>query len=138
MSEAEVLQANPAVLGGVVAYLEVDGAVNASQFYQRAFGAREVACHPVDDKGRTMHVHLHLNGGSLMLSDAYPEHGRPHQAAQGFTLMLPVDDIETRYRRAVEAGCEATVKPEKMFWGDTYGELRDPFGVTWSMNQGAK
>ena len=22
-----------------------------------------------------------------------------------------------------------------MFWGDRYGQLRDPFGVTWAMNQ---
>jgi PhnB protein len=24
---------------------------------------------------------------------------------------------------------------QKMFWGDLYGQLRDPFGVMWSMNQ---
>jgi len=22
-----------------------------------------------------------------------------------------------------------------MFWGDRYGQLRDPFGVLWAMNQ---
>jgi len=22
-----------------------------------------------------------------------------------------------------------------MFWGDVYGQLRDPFGVIWAMNQ---
>ena len=27
--------------------------------------------------------------------------------------------------------------PEDMFWGDRYGQLKDPFGVTWAMNQGA-
>ena len=44
-------------------------------FYQRAFGATEVARQPVDEKGRTMHVHLYVNGSSLMLSDPYPEYG---------------------------------------------------------------
>jgi PhnB protein len=24
---------------------------------------------------------------------------------------------------------------QKMFWGDRYGQLRDPFGVLWSMGQ---
>jgi uncharacterized glyoxalase superfamily protein PhnB len=24
------------------------------------------------------------------------------------------------------------------FWGDLYGQLRDPFGVTWAMNQAAR
>ena len=23
----------------------------------------------------------------------------------------------------------------EMFWGDRYGQLRDPFGVLWGMNQ---
>jgi uncharacterized glyoxalase superfamily protein PhnB len=23
----------------------------------------------------------------------------------------------------------------EMFWGDRYGQLRDPFGVLWAMNQ---
>ena len=22
-----------------------------------------------------------------------------------------------------------------MFWGDRYGQLRDPFGVTWALNE---
>jgi PhnB protein len=137
MSEAEALQANPAALGGIVAYITVDGAVKASEFYQRAFGAKEVGRHPVDDQGRTMHIHLQLNGSSLMLSDGYPEHGHPAKPAQGFTLMLPVTDIETAYKRATDAGAEGVMPPAKMFWGDTYGELRDPFGVSWAMNQAA-
>ncbi len=138
MSRTDALQADdPAILGGVVAYLTVDGAVRASQFYQRALAAREVACLPVDDKGRTMHVHLYINGGSVMLSDAYPEQDHPLAPPQGFTLMLPVDDVRAWFTRAVEAGCEVVTPPAKMFWGATYGEVRDPFGVVWAMNQEA-
>lgn len=48
--------APPKVLGGVVAYLVVDGATRAAAFYRTAFAAEEVARHPVDDQGRTMHV----------------------------------------------------------------------------------
>ena len=48
------------VRGGLTAYLQVNGAAKASDFYQRAFGATEVARHPLDEKGRTMHVHLHV------------------------------------------------------------------------------
>jgi len=25
--------------------------------------------------------------------------------------------------------------PQDMFWGDRYSQLRDPFGVLWSLNQ---
>ena len=123
------------VLGGVVAYLQVRSATAASEFYQKAFGATELFRHPVDEKGRTMHIHLHINGTSVMLSDAYPEHGFPHQNPQAFTMMLPVDDIHKWWDRAVAAGAEVVKPVEKMFWGDLYGELRDPFGVLWSMDQ---
>lgn len=61
----------PRIDGGVVPYLLVDGA-GAADFYRRAFGAQEVAHHPEDNRGQTMHVHLHINGRSVMLSDPYP------------------------------------------------------------------
>ena len=123
------------VRGGLTAYLQVDGATKASDFYQRAFGATEVARHPVDEKGRTMHVHLHVNGSSLMLGDAYPEYGHPLQTPQAFNLTLQVEDIDAWWSRAVAAGAEVVMPVQEMFWGARYGQLRDPFGVLWSMNQ---
>jgi uncharacterized glyoxalase superfamily protein PhnB len=133
MSATAKTDATAEVRGGVVPYLVVDGAIKAAGFYVRAFGATEVARHPVDDQGRTMHVHLYVNGGSLMLSDAYPEHGCPLAAPQGFNLLLRVDDVEAWWRRAVEAGAEIVMPLQDMFWGDRYGQLRDPFGVTWGL-----
>ena len=130
------MSANPQTRGGLVAYLQVDGATRAAEFYSRAFGAEVAAAHPVDDKGRTMHVHLYINGTSLMMGDAYPEHGHPLQKAQGFSLMLPVNDIDSWWKRAIEAGCESVMPVQEMFWGDRYGQLRDPFGVLWALNQG--
>ncbi|MBA3448131.1 MAG: glyoxalase/bleomycin resistance/extradiol dioxygenase family protein [Pseudaminobacter sp.] len=132
--DAATPQANAEVLGGVVPYLSVDGASKAAEFYGRAFGAREVARHPVDEQGRTMHIHLHINGGSIMLSDAFPDYGHPLMTPQAFNLLLPVDDIDAWWKRAVEAGAEVKMPLQVMFWGDRYGELRDPFGIAWSFN----
>lgn len=126
-------QEKPAVLGGVVPYLNVSNATAAAEFYGRAFGAREVFSYPPDDKGRTMHIHLHVNGGSLMLSDPFPEHGCLHQDPQGFVIHMAVDDIDAAWKRAVDAGAEIVLPLQKMFWGDLYGQVRDPFGVIWSM-----
>jgi len=141
MSKTEA-QAAPAAApkaapkGGLVAYLQVDGAIAAARFYEKAFGAGIAAVHPPDDQGRTMHVHLYINGSSLMLADFYPDHGQPKVPHQGFSLALMVSDIERQYQRAVDAGCTATLPPQKMFWGDVYGQLKDPYGVDWAMNQG--
>jgi len=82
------------VKGGVVAYLQLDGAMRAAEFYRNAFGAELAFAYPPDDRGRTMHAHLYINGSSLMLSDPYPEHGCALQAPQGFTMTLMVDDID--------------------------------------------
>ncbi len=83
-----------------------------------------------------MHAHIYLNGTSIMMSDFYPEHGHPVVPPQGFNLMIPTNNIDADYQRAVNAGCTATQPPQDMFWGDRYGQLKDPFGVTWAMNQG--
>jgi uncharacterized glyoxalase superfamily protein PhnB len=88
---------------------------------------------PLDAQGRTMHIHLYINGGSVMLSDPYPEHGHPLQAPQAFTLHLQVDDVDAWWERAVQAGAEVRLPLQLMFWGDRYGQLSDPFGVTWSL-----
>src|SRR5262245_30556381 len=125
----------PGSFGGIVPYLTLDGASRAVEFYLKAFGAREVFRYPTDAQGRTMHIHLYLNGGSLMLGDAYPEHGHPHQPAQGYTLHLKVDDVDRWWQRALEAGAEVVLPLQLMFWGDRYGQVRDPFGVLWSMAQ---
>ena len=39
------------------------------------------------------------------------------------------------FNQAVAAGGNGVVPPEDMFWGDRYGQLKDPFGVTWAMSQ---
>jgi PhnB protein len=123
------------VKGGAVPYLSVDGAIKAVEFYKRAFGAEVATLYTPDDKGRTMHAHLYINGGSVMLSDFYPEHGMPVTPPAGYSVLLPVKDIDAAYQRAVDAGATATMPPADMFWGDRYGQLRDPFGVIWAMNQ---
>ena len=123
--------------GGVVAYLTLDGATKAAAFYEKAFGATIATQYPPDDKGRTMHIHLYLNGSSVMLGDFYPEHGFSKVDPQAFTMQLIVDDIHKWFDRAVAAGCESITPPQKMFWGDTWGQVKDPFGVTWAFNQGA-
>ena len=121
--------------GGVIAYLAIDGALKAADFYKRAFAAEEAAAYPPDEQGRTMHVHLYINGSSVMLGDFYPEHGHAKEAPQAFTMQLVVDDIHKWFDRAVAAGCESVMPPQKMFWGDTWGQVKDPFGVTWAFDQ---
>lgn len=128
----------PPVLGGPCPYLSVSNAAKAAEFYVEALGAHEVMRMPPDDKGRYMHIHLVINGGSLMLADAFPEHGAPLEKPAGFILHLQVDDVDAAFDKAVKAGGTVVLPVQDMFWGDRYGQFRDPFGVLWSMGMSPK
>jgi len=123
---------------GLVPYLSLSSASGASKFYQKAFGAQEVARHPLDEKGRTMHIHLYINDSSLMLSDPYPEYGHALEKPAAFNLTLQVKDIDAWWNRAIAAGATSVMPVQEMFWGDRYGQLRDPYGVMWSLNEPKK
>lgn len=123
---------------GVIPYLNVRGAAEAIAFYKRAFGATEFLRMPADDGKRIIHGHLIINEGSLMVSDTFPEQGYDWQPSHSFTMQLVVDDIDSWFARAVEAGCTVRMPVAVMFWGDRYGTLTDPFGVNWAINEPAK
>jgi PhnB protein len=118
---------------GVTPYVSIRDAAAAAELYQRAFGAEKIAAMPGPDGKRLIHCHVRINGGNLFMSDPFPEHGYPLQTPQSFTLHLQVEDAEAWWKRAVEAGLEV-VKPLGVeFWGDKYGQLRDAFGIAWSI-----
>lgn len=125
----------PPAKGGLCAYLTVPDAAAAAEFYGKAFGAETAYAYPPDEKGRTMHVHLYVNGASLMLSDPFPEHGHAFRGHEGFSLQLHVDDADAWQARATAAGCEVMMPVADMFWGDRWGQSKDPFGVIWAFNQ---
>lgn len=137
MTEATQTITETPAMKGVIPYLSVVGAGDAAAFYKKAFGAEEYMRMAGED-GRLMHCHLIINEGSLMLSDAFPEHGYGHQPSHSFTMQLVVADLDSWWTRAVEAGVEVITEPQVMFWGDRYGSLKDAWGVHWAINEPAK
>ena len=120
--------------GGLVTYLNIDGAIAAADFYKRAFGAEIVAQQPADDQGRTMHIHLQVNGSSFMLSDFFAEHGHAKVAPQGYSLVLMVKDIHNDFQRAVDAGA-TVVNAVYEGHGWRIGRIADPFGHHWEIGR---
>jgi uncharacterized glyoxalase superfamily protein PhnB len=121
----------PRLNGGVVPYLMLDGAAAAIDFYKRALGAEEIGERARMEDGRILNARIDVNGGSIMLMDPMPEHGYPAVAPQAFNLHLQVDDADRWFDRAVAAGCTVLMPVELQFWGDRYGMVTDPHGVTW-------
>jgi PhnB protein len=126
--------------GGITAHITIRDrrAAEAIDFYKNAFGAEELMRHPTDD-GRLMHAHLKINGGSLMLHDDFPEHmGGPAKEPAGLVLHLQVPDADAAWQRAVGAGAEVRFELADQFWGDRYGQVKDPFGYIWSIGAPVK
>ena len=49
-------------------------------------------------------------------------------------LNLYVPNADAAWGRAVKAGCTVTMPLAVQFWGDRYGQVRDPFGFVWAIS----
>ena len=122
-------------------YLTVKGAAAAIALYQKAFGAKEKQRLPAQDGKRLMHAELSINGGTVMLSDEFTEHGgpqaptmaKPPPVAIAIQYAKPAQ-VDATYHRAVEAGCKSVQEPQDMFWDARFAVLTDPFGHRWMLN----
>lgn len=129
-------QATQGPASGVTPHLTIPGRGGqaAIAFYTRAFGAKELHRHMAEDGERLMHAHLQINGASVMLNDEFPEYnGEQNIVPKGVTLHLQVDDPDEWWARALLADAVPVVPLADQFWGDRYGQVRDPFGHTWSI-----
>lgn len=123
---------------GIVPCLAIDGAKNAIEFYKKAFGAKEVSRADAEDGKRLMHAQVEINGSQLMMWDLFPEYGMDTGAPRGVTIHLEVDDADKWWARAIEAGATVSMPIQDVFWGSRYGQLKDPFGHTWSVGSPLK
>jgi PhnB protein len=120
---------------GPTPQLVVDDADRAIRFYREAFGADELVRNHAPD-GRIMHSELLVFGGRLLVIDDFEPDSVTSPTRLGGTtirLHLYVPDVDSVYRRAVEAGASSLMEPEDAFWGDRYAIVRDPFGHQWSI-----
>jgi len=120
------------------AYLRVDAAPRAIEFYQAAFGATE-KFRLVEPSGRVGHAELELGGVTIMLSDEYPELGiRGPRSLGGVSssIHLHVDDADALIARAVAAGAVVIRPAADQFYGERSGTIRDPFGHEWNIGHG--
>jgi uncharacterized glyoxalase superfamily protein PhnB len=116
-------------------HLTVKGADKAIDFYKRAFGAQEISRY-AGPGGNIMHASIRIGDSQLFLNDEFPQMGAKSPLAFGgsaVTLTLYVEDVDTVFKRAVDAGAKSTMPVADQFWGDRYGTLTDPFGHQWAI-----
>jgi PhnB protein len=125
----------PEGYNSVNAYLAVEDAEKAIEFYTRAFGAKERGRMP-GPGGKIAHAELEIGDSVVMLSDPMPQQSVKSPKELGGTsasLMLYVEDVDEFVQQAVDAGATITMPVEDQFWGDRFGKVTDPFGHDWSI-----
>ena len=117
-------------------YLIIEGAANAIEFYKQAFGATELFRFPAPS-GKIGHAEIKIGDSPIMLADAYPDMGYNGPKSLGgspVSLMIYVEDVDTVFNRAVDAGATVKEAVSDKFYGDRIGTLIDPFGHVWHVS----
>ncbi|MGV3617777.1 MAG: VOC family protein [Fimbriimonas sp.] len=116
-------------------YIVVDGAAEAIEVYKKALGAELVSESKMPD-GKLMNAQLRIGNSMLMLNDEFPDYGALGPAKVGgtsVTIHMYVEDVDAVWQQAIDAGFTVEMPLDNQFWGDRYGQLKDPFGHSWSL-----
>jgi PhnB protein len=118
----------------LVAYLIVDGAAEALDWYAANLGAVETFRY--DDAGRIGHASMVVGDSEFHLADAYPELGivPPGDRRSPVSFTLQVDDVDAAFDRAIAAGATVERPVADQFYGARTGSFRDPFGHSWTVS----
>jgi PhnB protein len=111
------------------------GALEAIDFYKRAFGAQELS-RLVAPNGGLLHASIRIGNSVLMLTEECPPMGARDPRGLGgspVTIHLSVADVDAAFARATAAGANVIMPVSEMFWGARYGVFTDPYGHSWSV-----
>lgn len=114
-------------------YLVVDDAAAAIDFYCQVLGATE-RMRMAAPSGKIGHAELQIGDSVVMLADEWPDMGAQGPKTVGgtpVTLSVYVEDVDTTFRRALDAGATALREVANQFYGDRVGSFEDPFGHHW-------
>lgn len=109
----------------VTPYLYIDGAAAAIEFYKEAFGAVENVRMPGQD-GKIGHAEIKIGDSVIMLADQHEQIGAyspKHYGGVPGNLMIYVEDVDSVFKRAVDAGATIKRPLADQFYGDRNGGI---------------
>jgi uncharacterized glyoxalase superfamily protein PhnB len=107
-------------------YLVVNEPEQVIDFFKQIFGAIELRRYTNPD-GSLMHIELRIDDSVIMLGG-----GGEQWPAFPSMLHVYVDDVETVYQRALDAGAQPVQDPQQQEGDpDKRGGFKDPSGNTW-------
>jgi len=118
----------------VTPYLVVSNAAEALEFYAKAFGAKEKVRMPGPD-GRIMHAEFQIGDSMIMMGEENPQSKSPQTlGGSPVSIFLYVEDVNSLFNQAVNAGARGEMPPQDMFWGDRCGNIVDQDGYKWMIS----
>jgi PhnB protein len=141
--------ANPIPEGydSITPHLMVKNCVNAIEFYKKVFGAREEYRFTMpDDNTKIIHAVMRIgNHSRIMLADEFPgmcdsnlsdrgKIGSPKTVGgNSVFLSMYFENVDEIFNKAQNEGAIVVMPLMDAFWGDRYGQLKDPFGHIWEV-----
>lgn len=129
----------------ITPHLVVKDAAKAIEFYKKVFGAKEEHRSTIPgDESRIMHSVLTIRSSKIMVVDEFPEMregvesgekiGSPNSiGGNSVFLNMYFDDVDAVYKKATDEGASVVMPLSDVFWGDRYGQIKDPFGHIWEI-----
>jgi PhnB protein len=114
----------PEGAASLLPYLHPERARPYIDFLKRAFGAEEMGVY--EHEGRVMHAVLRMGDATLEMGEPEDRTGIPVNGA-----FLFVDDVDTAYARALDAGAATVRPPDDIPYGMRSAIVRDPAGYLW-------
>ncbi len=119
----------------ITPHLVCADALKAIEFYKQAFNAVE-EMKLLGPTGKLVHGSMSIAGARFMLAEEMPDWGSlGPNALKGSPVVihLIVPDVDATIAQAIAAGATLVMPAADMFWGDRYGQIKDPFGHRWSI-----
>ena len=125
----------PNHLNSITPLLTFKHAAEAIRFYEEAFGAVLLSRIDTPDR-KVIHAEMRIGNSVIFLADEFAgRHAHPPRSPgeSSIHMELYVENVDAMFRRALSAGAERSLEPAIMFWGDRYGQVKDPFGYVWGI-----
>ena len=138
MTDLATTTAPPEGYHSLNAYISVRGAKKALEFYKRALDAKELYRLDMPD-GRIGHAEIQIGDSRLMLADEMPDmldavaKSPDSLGGTSFGLHVYVPDVDSAFKRALDAGAVVKRPVKDQFYGDRSGTFMDPFGHIWTL-----
>ena len=125
MQENTTQSWQPANYNTIDPYIPVKGVAAFIEFLKQVFDAKEDFRVPNPD-GTIGHAEVRVGDSVLLMFDS-----NDNWPATPAFLRIYVEDADTSFKRAIEAGAQSLTEVMDSFLGERGGRVKDPFGNIW-------